>query len=147
MRFRISVHFQVDCSTTELCIYSDGWAHTNQDRAYTHHFMSTFSILLNIITSEQATNTYTSEHTCTPTVPVLKAGHLGVLVIVCLVFVLFWCGVLDLGFFMTNLASVLYTCIFMYVKTRLTSVYTYMYNQDRASVHTNLCPLSVYCST
>ena len=59
-----------------------------------------------------------------PDILVLKAGHPGVLVIVCFVFVLFWCGVLGLVFFFsyftTNLASMLYTCIYIYmIKTRI----------------------------
>ena len=44
-----------------------------------------------------------------PTIPVLKAGHLGVLVIVCLR-VCMGCIGSEFSSFMTNLASVLYTC-------------------------------------
>ena len=48
-------------------------------------------------------------------------SHMYVLVIVCFMFVLFgWCIGSEFSFFslfMTNLASVLYTCIFMYLTT------------------------------
>ena len=49
---------------------------------------------------------------------VLKAGHPGVLVIVRFVFVcivLVWCIGSGFSSFLTNLASVLYACILMYV--------------------------------
>ena len=52
-----------------------------------------------------------------PTIPVLKAGHRGVLVSpVCIVLVLYiGSGFSFFSSVTTNLASVLYTCIFMYI--------------------------------
>ena len=67
---------------------------------------------------------YASDFNLNNNAPDCPIMHPGVLIVVCFVIVLFWCGVLGLFFyssFTTNLDSVLYTCIFMYIHLRLKS--------------------------